>query len=112
MEALNELEAKNTQKSASGEAPGKAQLDRERRKQLQRDENKLNKSIAACEESIEKFESQIAEIDSLFADPEFFADAQRATQKQIEYDALSNSLSEKMNEWEELQIKLEELGEE
>ncbi len=110
IESLKELEKKNVIKQASGsDIPSKNQSDRERKKEFQREENKLNKAIAVCENEIASLENRISEIDSLFADSEFFSNQEKYLKTKQEYDKLRNDLDEKMNQWDTLVQTLDNL---
>lgn len=110
LESLKELEKKNVIKQASSsEIPSKNQSDRERKKEFQREENKLNKAIANCESEIANLENRISEIDKLFADSEFFSNQEKYLKTKQEYDKLRNDLDEKMNQWDKLVQTLDNL---
>ncbi len=85
------------------------QISREKRKELQKEENKLNKLIEKCENEIAIFESEIAVCEKLFADPEFYSNQQELIKVQEKYKILKNDLDSKMQLWEELQENLEKI---
>lgn len=110
LESLKELEKKNVIKqTSSSEIPSKNQSDRERKKEFQREENKLNKAIANCESEIANLENRISEIDKLFADSEFFSNQEKYIKTKQEYDKLRNDLDERMNRWDTLVQTLDNL---
>lgn len=110
LESLKELEKKNVIKQASSsEIPSKNQSDRERKKEFQREENKLNKAISNCESEIANLENRISEIDKMFADSEFFSNQEKYIKTKQEYDKLRNDLDEKMNQWDTLVQTLDNL---
>ena len=85
------------------------QLSREKRKELQKEENKLNKLIEKCENDIAELESEIVLCEKLFADPQFYANQQELIKVQEKYKQFKDDLNSKMQNWEQLQEKLEEI---
>lgn len=108
IENLSELERKTlVQKATNSLEPSPAgKEDWQQRKDKQKEENRIKKLISKCEEEIESLETKIAEIDSLFADPDFFANVELSKQKRLEYNQLRQTLDAKMLEWEELSESL------
>lgn len=109
VENLKEIERKDTQAEIKSSHITNSQLERIRKKELQREENKLRKQITECEQEISALEEQIAEIDKLFEDPDFYTNRELSIQKRNEYNLLRQRLDEKITHWEELESKLSEL---
>ncbi len=109
IENLKQLEenirAKNSGKT---KADGQAKMAREEQKRRNRKANKLKKQIAACENEIEMIEKEIAELEQFFASPNFFKDSERRNESQARFEQLQKMHSEKMQQWEELHLKIEQ----
>lgn len=103
-----QLTSKSNQNTNSGNA-GNAKVDREKRKEFQREQNKIMKSIKQYEELIEKLENKISEYEALFSEPDFFADVEKSRKAQNEYDKLKQELDKAMDEWTEKEEELAEL---
>lgn len=103
---LKEIERKNPIIQNTTIVQSQTQLDWLRKKELQRQENKLKKMIADCENQISSLEEQISEIEQLFADPYFFSNKELSIEKRNEYNNLRQQLTQKYTEWEELESKL------
>ncbi len=110
LENLHELERKTqTAKREQGDTKSLQQIDRQNKKDKQREETKLKKQIARCEEEIAEIEDEIAKMDELFTEADFYADALAAKTKHEEYDILRNDLDAKLAEWEILGNELSEI---
>lgn len=107
--SLQELEKKDKAKKEEKESVGNAQEQREKRKAAQREKNKIQKQLDACESRIAVLEEKSAELEELFADPEFFNDVENSQEKQKEHSTLQEELEIKMEEWAELQEKMDEI---
>jgi len=107
--SLQELERNTPKNEAKKSAPGKDKLAREEQKKQQRLENKLNKQIKECEDKISEIETEIEELENLFAEPDFFKDKELSAEKQERFSLLRNELESKMAEWEELHSEQEAL---
>ncbi|HOQ49642.1 MAG TPA: hypothetical protein PLV01_07435, partial [Candidatus Kapabacteria bacterium] len=103
---LKEIERKNPIIQNTTIVQSQTQLDWLRKKELQRQENKLKKMIADCENQISSLEEQISEIEQLFADPDFFSNKELSIEKRNEYNNLRQQLTQKYAEWEELESKM------
>ncbi len=103
---LKEIERKTPNYQNSSSSQSQTQLDRIRKKEIQRQENKLKKLIADCETQISALEEQIAEIEQLFADPDFFSNKELSIEKRNQYNYLRQQLNQKYAEWENLENKL------
>ena len=109
---LKELETTDNKKKVKIEKNGKSkiQIDREEKKKIQRDQNRIKKQIVNIESEIENMENQISDLEKIFSDPESIKDIDKMHDKQMEYDFLRKELSEKMEEWTQLNDRLEELS--
>ncbi|MEJ5244313.1 MAG: ABC-F family ATP-binding cassette domain-containing protein [Bacteroidota bacterium] len=103
---LKEIERKTILTQNSTNIQTQTQLDRIRKKELQRQENKLKKLIADCEHQISLLEEQISEIEQLFSDPDFFSNKELSIEKRNQYNNFREQLNQKYAEWEELESKL------
>ena len=65
--------------------------------------------LAGLEETISEFESREKEISGQLADPELFKDSSKSVPLLSEYKKVKQKLDDSYAEWEELQIKMEEL---
>jgi ATP-binding cassette subfamily F protein 3 len=109
LDSFAELEAKKKEnQSSENTVKTQNQLDRQQRKENNKEKNRLQKVIAKCEESIEKLETRIAEIEGMFTDVEFFG-REDASKIQKEYDEKKSELDYVMLEWEESEEKIAEL---
>ncbi|MFC2131064.1 ABC transporter C-terminal domain-containing protein, partial [Bacteroidota bacterium] len=76
---------------------------------FQREESRIKKQIEKLENEIEILEVKIAELEEFFSNPELMSDVGVSGNKQWEYNQNKNKLTGKLNEWTQLQTKLEEL---
>lgn len=112
IEEIDDIEfEKKHPSSVSNIIVGVAKLDREKRKDFQREQNKLNKAIQSAEDKIEKLENKISEFDDFFSNPNLYNDNEKMRSSQIEYDKLKKELDETMNDWTNKQEQLAELEE-
>lgn len=107
-ENLKEIEKKDIVKYKN--EISNSQLERLRKKELQREENKLRKKIIECENEIAVLEEKIAEIDKMFSDPDFFSNSELSLKMRNEYNKLRSQLNEKLVLWENLENELAELN--
>ena len=110
IEQLNTLEEKkkNTADNKANTNPGSAKADRELQKAWQRDLNRVKKKISKVEEDITEYEEKISRMDDFFASPEA-SDIEKMNKMTKEYNDLKSGLEQKMTEWEELTIEMEEV---
>ena len=107
LESMKELEKKDvplTQKFENQKIEETDKLSFEERKEINKNINRLEKSVEKTEQEINSFESKITEMDKALeiadgSDPEIFK----------KYDRLKKELEQKMYEWEILQEELEEI---
>ena len=104
MEHLNELEKKKSVRTGISptEAPSQNKLDYQKRKQLEKDQRKINNRIKKTEMLVEGLENNISEIDAKLQDPEKYSKEINSGELFKQYDILKKELEEKMEEWEGL----------
>ncbi len=105
--SLQDLEKKDKTKKEEKESVGNAQEQRERRKAAQRERNKIKKELETCEKRISVLEEKMAVLEELFADSEFFNDVETSQAKQKEHSEMKEELDKKMDEWADIQEKME-----
>ncbi|MBO4627211.1 MAG: ATP-binding cassette domain-containing protein [Lachnospiraceae bacterium] len=79
-----------------------SKLDWREQKEAQAQKRKLQNRIASLEQTIERCEARIAEIDELMASPEVCTNSLRLNELGTEREALEEELLSAMTEWEEL----------
>lgn len=105
----NEIAATSRKQEAEAAANRKDQkrLEAELRNKRYKATKEINDRIAKLEAEIEKFEVEIAALESEMAGEHFFDDASEAMKKTDAYQKLKDTLEKKMDLWGELQIELE-----
>ena len=105
----NEIAATSRKQEAEAAANRKDQkrLEAELRNKRYKATKEINERIAKLEAEIEKFEVEIAALESEMAGEHFFDDASEAMKKTDAYQKLKDTLEKKMDLWGELQIELE-----
>lgn len=78
--------------------------NKERESGLRKIRNKIN----SCEQEIEILENKLKQMDDTLASSDFSTQTSDMNKFCTEYEEIKKQLSERMNEWEELQINLEE----
>jgi len=78
------------------------EVDYKERKQMQKD-------LKNAEKKIEKLEGEIASLEDLMAEPDFY-ERDNKDKKIAEYESKKTSLSKVMAVWEEVAMKLDQLG--
>lgn len=78
--------------------------NKERESGLRKIRNKIN----SCEQEIEILENKLKQMDDTLASSDFSTQTSDMNKFYTEYEEIKKQLSERMNEWEELQINLEE----
>lgn len=69
---------------------------------------KIRNKITSCEQEIETLENKLKQMDDSLASSDFANQISDMNKFYTEYEGIKKQLSERMNEWEELQINLEE----
>jgi len=109
LDGFDELERNKKINSAKSDLPqSQNQLDRQKRKDANKERNRLQKNVLECEKKIEKYETRKAEIEALFANTEFFQEA-NVSKIEAEYEELKTSLDEVMENWTMAEEELEAL---
>ena len=83
-------------------AETESKLDWREQKEAQARKRKLQNRIATLENTIERFESRITEIDGLMASPEICTNSFRLNELGKERESVEEELLSAMTEWEEL----------
>lgn len=78
--------------------------NKERESGLRKIRNKIN----SCEQEIKILENKLKQMDDTLASSDFSIQTSDMNKFYTEYEEIKKQLSERMNEWEELQINLEE----
>lgn len=78
--------------------------NKERESGLRKIRNKIN----SCEQEIEILENKLKQMDDTLASSDFSTQTSDMNKFYTEYEEIKKQLSERMNDWEELQINLEE----
>lgn len=106
LENFQELEKKSEKKNIlKADNQSQTKIERQKRKDANKERNRLQKIIEVHENAIQQCETRIAEIEALFAEPDFFNN-EKASQIQTEYGTLQNKLEEIMILWEEAEEEL------
>jgi ATP-binding cassette subfamily F protein 3 len=109
LESLKELELfkKNKNLLKSGEESSDNKLNWERKKEREKEGRRLNSQITKAEEEIDVLEKEIVIIDEILANPEKHSEIDYNT-VYGKYGVLKQKLSETVNKWEELNLKMED----
>lgn len=106
LEELRELDAVPTAASAKATASAStSQIDKEAKKL----ERQLLRQSADTEQEMETLDTKIAEIEELLCQPEVFQDHEQVLPLQSQLEELKAVHEEKMEEWLELQEKIEQI---
>lgn len=110
LENLQELEIKQaTDAGLKSETVSISQLNRENRKNIQRELNKAQKDLSKIESELENLENEKTELDSKFANPDFYKDPS-LQDAQYRYNELSKKIDFYFGEWEKLSELIENLS--
>ncbi len=113
LEHLSELEIKKSNYSdnlKTENSVSQSQLNRENRKNIQRELNKAQKELNKIESELELLENEKSVIDTKFSDPEIYTDSIKLTQYQIRFKELNSEIENKFIEWERLSEIVEKLS--
>ena len=110
LEHLNELEQRKRpgQKKDVADTPSKNKLEYEQRKQREREIRKLKSKIEKTETVIDELESKMALIDEKLSLPDKYADEINSGKLFADYENLKKELERQMEEWEKLNLLMEE----
>jgi ATP-binding cassette subfamily F protein 3 len=98
----------NETKAAPEAAPNRVRLKRS----LEHDSQVHSKRIKIIEEKLVELESQIAEFEGIFADPDHYRDGEAVTDTLQKHAELKEKIRILAEDWEQLSVTLERLGKE
>lgn len=106
---LDDLNQKSQQNKAKSEVVvTQSKQDYLKNKERESGLRKIRNKITSCEQEIETLENKLKQMDDSLASSGFANQISDMNKFYIEYEEIKKQLSERMNEWEELQINLEE----
>ncbi|HOV10307.1 MAG TPA: ATP-binding cassette domain-containing protein [Bacteroidales bacterium] len=110
--SLKELE-RNVQTKLSAAktvAVSDNKLNREKKKDFEREQRKLVNKISLAEQHIEKLEAEIAGLDKVLTDPEKYKEALNNKEIFDNYQRFKSQLKDEIDKWEDLNRELDELN--
>lgn len=109
---LDDLNQKSQQNKAKSEVVvTQSKQDYLKNKERESGLRKIRNKITSCEQEIETLENKLKQMDDSLASSDFANQISDMNKFYTEYEEIKKQLSERMNEWEELQINLEEAEE-
>lgn len=106
---LDDLNQKSQQNKAKSEVVvTQSKQDYLKNKERESGLRKIRNKITSCEQEIETLENKLKQMDDSLASSDFANQISDMNKFYTEYEGIKKQLSERMNEWEELQINLEE----
>lgn len=106
---LDDLNQKSQQNKAKSEVVvTQSKQDYLKNKERESGLRKIRNKITSCEQEIETLENKLKQMDNSLASSDFANQISDMNKFYTEYEEIKKQLSERMNEWEELQINLEE----
>lgn len=106
---LDDLNQKSQQNKAKSEVVvTQSKQDYLKNKERESGLRKIRNKITSCEQEIETLENKLKQMDDSLASSDFANQISDMNKFYTEYEEIKKQLSERMNEWEELQINLEE----
>lgn len=109
MTDFKELETAAPSDKATSDTPAsKSKADYLKSKEKESGLRKIRNQIAACEKEIEQSENQIKDLDNQMANGDFTNQQTEMQNLCSQYEKLKRQLSEQMQQWEDLQMELEE----
>lgn len=106
---LDDLNQKSQQNKAKSEVVvTQSKQDYLKNKERESGLRKIRNKITSCEQKIETLENKLKQMDDSLASSDFVNQISDMNKFYTEYEEIKKQLSERMNEWEELQINLEE----
>jgi len=104
------LEGKNALKASKGTEEIKEERGRDykERKRIEAEKRKILNRYNKVEELISEAEQKIDELEKLYNDPKIASDYGRLEEISADMDALHREIDCLMEEWESLQIKIDE----
>ena len=109
MTDFKELETAAPSDKATSDTPAsKSKADYLKSKEKESGLRKIRNKIAVCEKEIEQSENQIKDLDNQMANGDFTNQQTEMQNLCSQYEKLKKQLSEQMQQWEDLQMELEE----
>lgn len=106
---LDDLNQKSQQNKAKSEVVvTQSKQDYLKNKERESGLRKIRNKITSCEQEIETLENKLKQMDDSLASSDFANQISDMNKFYTEYEEIKKQLSERMNEWEEHQINLEE----
>lgn len=106
---LDDLNQKSQQNKAKSEVVvTQSKQDYLKNKERESGLRKIRNKITSCEQEIETLENKLKQMDDSLVSSDFANQISDMNKFYTEYEEIKKQLSERMNEWEELQINLEE----
>lgn len=106
---LDDLNQKSQQNKAKSEVVvTQSKQDYLKNKERESGLRKIRNKITSCEQEIETLENKLKQMDDSLASSDFANQISDMNKFYTEYEEIKKQLSERMNEWEKLQINLEE----
>ena len=106
---LDDLNQKSQQNKAKSEVVvTQSKQDYLKNKERESGLRKIRNKITSCEQEIETLENKLKQMDDSLASSDFANQISDMNKFYTEYEEIKKQLSGRMNEWEELQINLEE----
>jgi ATP-binding cassette subfamily F protein 3 len=109
LKSLQQLEKAKKDIKANVGAISNNKLIYVKKKEFERNIRKITNQIKKAEKNIEQLEKAIIEKDEILSNPETYRDSINYDELYLKYESLNKELKQEMNQWEELNIKLEEL---
>lgn len=109
IDSLKELERNKTHKPIENKplVISDNKLNREKKKDIEREQRKVLNKISSCEQLIERLETDIEKIDKVLTDPEKYKEALNDQKIFENYQKLKYHLKTEMDKWETLHKDLE-----
>lgn len=109
VENLKQLEVFNKEAKARETIASDNKISWEKKKQLEKDQRKLNSQINKCEEKIGHIEAELKKLDLLLSNPKSYTAEMNYFDLSDQYDRLKAELNKEMFQWENLHRSLEQL---
>ncbi len=110
VENLKQLEIARKEDKGKEINQSENKLNREKKKQLEKDLRKINTQITKGEEKISQIETEMKKLDELLSNPKAYTSELNYFDLSKQYDQLKKDLETEMQLWEELHQKIELLN--
>jgi ATP-binding cassette subfamily F protein 3 len=110
VENLKQLEIARKEDKGKEINQSENKLNREKKKQLEKDLRKINTQITKGEEKISQIETEMKKLDELLSNPKAYSSELNYFDLSKQYDQLKKDLETEMQLWEELHQKIELLN--